>query len=92
MPALGYEDCGNATLTAARVVNSPLGKGATSASWPTLDLSTATFLELQFAEFGKCAPWLRPCLASADEQHGMLAPRQPSEISTVHITAAWPGW
>ena len=60
MPALGYENCGNATLVAARAVPNPLGKAAylPSASVPTLDLSTATFLELHFAEFGRCAPVL----------------------------------
>ena len=56
MPAQGYEDCGNATLVAARAVPSPLPKGAASASVPTLDLATATFLELKVAAFGKCAP------------------------------------
>ena len=63
MPANGFENCGNATLVAARAVPSPLGKGAVSTSVPTLDLSTATYLELEFAAFGKCAPRLRSCMA-----------------------------
>ncbi|KAK9840645.1 hypothetical protein WJX81_006647 [Elliptochloris bilobata] len=53
MPTEGFENCGNATLVAARAVPSPLPAKATSASVPTLDLSSATFLELQFATFGK---------------------------------------
>ena len=63
MPANGFENCGNATLVAARGVSSPLGKGAVSTSVPTLDLSTATFLELEFAAFGTCAPSLRSYIA-----------------------------
>ena len=63
MPAQGFENCGNATLVAARAVPSPLGKSASSASVPTLDLASATFLELQFAAFGKCVP--RPRLYTA---------------------------
>ena len=59
MPAVGFENCGNATLVAAREVPSPLGKDTYSYSVPTIDLSTATFLELQFATFGKCAPLLQ---------------------------------
>lgn len=55
MRSQGYENCGNATLVAARVVPSPLGAGASSASMPSLDLAAATFLELKFAAFGKCA-------------------------------------
>ena len=56
MPSQGYENCGNATLVAARAVPSPLGAGASSASMPALDLAAATFLELKFAAFGKCDP------------------------------------
>ena len=55
MPSQGYENCGNATLVAARVVPSPLRAGASSASLPSLDLAAATFLELKFVAFGKCA-------------------------------------
>ena len=55
MPSQGYENCGNATLVAARAVPSPLGRGASSASVPSLDLAAATFLELKFAAFGRCA-------------------------------------
>ncbi len=55
MPSQGYENCGNATLVAARAVPSPLGAGASSASMPSLDLAAAAFLELKFAAFGKCA-------------------------------------
>ena len=55
MPSQGYENCGNATLVAARGVPSPLRAGASSASMPSLDLAAATFLELKFAAFGKCA-------------------------------------
>lgn len=53
MPDEGFENCGNASLVGARAVPSPLPAGAVSASMPSLDLSTATFLELQFTAFGE---------------------------------------
>lgn len=55
MPTEGFENCGNATLVAARAVPSRVPAGAVSASMPSLNLSSATFLELQFDAFGKCA-------------------------------------
>lgn len=56
MPTEGFENCGNATLVAARSVPNLVPAGAVSASVLTLNLTTATLLELQFNEFGKCAP------------------------------------
>ena len=55
MPTEGFENCGNATLVAARAVPSQVPAGAVSASMPSLNLSSATLLELQFDAFGKCA-------------------------------------
>ena len=74
MPAQGFENCGNATLVAARVVPSPLGIGASSASVPSLDLSAATFLELKFAAFGKCAALYAP---HRDNLHCLCVARRP---------------
>lgn len=73
MPANGFENCGNATLVAARDVSNPLGKGAVSTSVPTLDLSTASYLELEFAAFGKCGPRLRSGMASWHTWAGLRA-------------------
>jgi hypothetical protein len=55
MPTEGFENCGNATLVAARAVPNLAPAGAVSASVLTLNLTTATYLELQFNAFGKCA-------------------------------------
>ena len=69
MPTEGFENCGNATLVAARAVPSRVPAGAVSASVPSLNLSSATSLELQFDAFGKCALRFAQSSASMHAQY-----------------------
>ena len=79
MPTEGFENCGNATLVAARSVPNLVPPGAVSASVLTLNLTTATYLELQFNEFGKCvAPLPYPIRAASDER-ARTSPRPAGE-------------
>jgi len=80
MPTEGFENCGNATLVAARSVPNLVPAGAVSASVLTLNLTTATLLELQFNEFGKCAaPLPCPIFSAASDERAHNSPWPTSD-------------